>query len=466
MQLVACLGQNTTAECPAMKIDCGLPRDTWVFAEPSTSYKAAFDLVCDRAELNPLLTSLYFFGFMLGLLCFGGLSDRLGRRTAYFVPLVVMEAGVMVQYLAQDFMQFAVGRVIVGIGNAGIGLIAFVWASEFASVNGRQRLAWLPNLFWALGQIFLSGLAYFIRRWRWLEISQFILGLGLFGFAAYLQESPQWLASKGRFTEAHKVLCACARFNGNEPPAKPPAYCVKSSEDSDMEQKGGGAFALLQLMDWRLLPRILIMGLAWFATSMGYYGLSLNSTDLPLDMYWANAFSALSTVPGFLLATWFMEVPLLGRRGSVAGGFLVAGLCLVLSCIGGKVLLIVLFYTADSALALVFTLVYIYGAELFPTDIRGSSMAFQSVFARVGAMAAPFVAQLGDDGDLTQALIIFGIFCLAAGGLTMCLPETRGQPLCATLADMQDTEESDSDEVAGRPTAHSNADLSDDTSDD
>ena len=37
-------------------------------------------LVCERAYIAPLVTTVYFCGVMLGGVIFGGLSDRLGRK--------------------------------------------------------------------------------------------------------------------------------------------------------------------------------------------------------------------------------------------------------------------------------------------------------------------------------------------------------------------------------------------------
>ena len=39
-----------------------------------------WELVCDRAYIAPLVTTVYFCGVMLGGVIFGGLSDRLGRK--------------------------------------------------------------------------------------------------------------------------------------------------------------------------------------------------------------------------------------------------------------------------------------------------------------------------------------------------------------------------------------------------
>ena len=45
-----------------------------------TRHVLQWGLVCERAYIAPLVTTVYFCGVMLGGVIFGGLSDRLGRK--------------------------------------------------------------------------------------------------------------------------------------------------------------------------------------------------------------------------------------------------------------------------------------------------------------------------------------------------------------------------------------------------
>jgi hypothetical protein len=48
---------------------------------------AEWGLVCDRAFIGPLMTTVYFCGVMIGGLIFGSLSDRFGRKYMMLVCL-------------------------------------------------------------------------------------------------------------------------------------------------------------------------------------------------------------------------------------------------------------------------------------------------------------------------------------------------------------------------------------------
>merc|ERR1711957_133980 len=126
-----------------------------------------------------------------------------------------------------------------------------------------------------------------------------------------------------------------------------------------------------------------------------------------------------------------------GRRGTMIAGLTVGGACCLLCVFAttGSVLLLVLVFTGKCGVALSFAIVYLYAAELFPTDIRSSSIGIQSLVARIGGMLAPIVADIGKSSQLL-ALVIFGSPCLLAGILLLGLPETRGQPMLNTIEDI------------------------------
>ena len=76
-----------------------------------------------------------------------------------------------------------------------------------------------------------------------------------------------------------------------------------------------------------------------------------------------------------------------------------------------------------------FAIVYLYTAELYPTSIRNTAVGTASMIARIGGIAAPFLA--GIKGVLP--LIIMGGSSLLGGLLAILLPETLGSTLPETL---------------------------------
>ena len=79
-----------------------------------------------------------------------------------------------------------------------------------------------------------------------------------------------------------------------------------------------------------------------------------------------------------------------------------------------------------------FAVIWIYSAELFPTDIRTNAMAMGSMAGRIGGIISPFI------NDFYESIpwlppTIFGTVCVAGGCLLFLLPETLGKPLLNTI---------------------------------
>lgn len=417
---------------PDQEFDCSAPR---VVVEPARSYISSFDLVCEYQSFAPLLKTLYFCGVLFGVLFWGGVADTRGRRFAFFVPLLVQQLGVFGEAASPDYRTFALSRFLTGFGNAGNGLSAYMWMGEVLGKDLRPIMAGLPNMFFAAGQMSLSPLAYYLPEWRQFNAAVFVIGCGFFAYVGVFWESPKWLATQGRMQEAHAVLCACARMNGRPEPPPPREAEGKTSagSDADKPKASGGA---MQLLDRRLRFRFFSMCFVWFATSMGFYGLSMNAATLPLTIFMANVVGGLSCMPAYIFSSTLIESRYCGRRGAVAGGVLVCGICLLLSIQGSQEMLVALYYFATGAVSMSFAILYVWASELFPTDIRGTSIGMQSMCARVGAMFAPFVAALGSKESPALPLIAFASVSLAAGAVASLLPETRGQPPLGSIADL------------------------------
>ncbi|KAF2346105.1 Major facilitator superfamily [Trinorchestia longiramus] len=86
--------------------------------------------------------------------------------------------------------------------------------------------------------------------------------------------------------------------------------------------------------------------------------------------------------------------------------------------------------------AAVFSALYVYTSELYPTSHRSTGLGCCSMFSRVAGIVAPCVALLG---KLNPALplLIFGAVALVASVAMLFLPETTGCRLSQTLSESE-----------------------------
>ena len=81
-----------------------------------------------------------------------------------------------------------------------------------------------------------------------------------------------------------------------------------------------------------------------------------------------------------------------------------------------------------------FCVVYVFAADLFPTEVRSIGIGFGSMIGRIGGFLAPFIILLQDQEGLSfLPYLIFGSSAIASGVWALFLPETAGKPMLQTI---------------------------------
>lgn len=121
----------------------------------------------------------------------------------------------------------------------------------------------------------------------------------------------------------------------------------------------------------RLFLRLCLVSFSWTATTLVYYGLSLNAASLSGNVFLNFSLLALIEVPGYTLS--YVGMTWAGRRLTMVGSLLVASAsCLAAGLVVSPApgvsagLTLVGKLCATSA----FSTIYLYTTELFPTTNR------------------------------------------------------------------------------------------------
>ncbi|MFI5731525.1 MFS transporter [Kribbella sp. NPDC051587] len=168
-----------------------------------------------------LVTASAFVGTALGLLVFGDLSDRFGRRTIFMVNLVFFVVASIGAAFVHEVWQLVLARFVLGVA-VGMDIpTSHAFLTEIAPKARRGRIAGsLPNLMWLSGAIVSVLLALALKpvfgneTWRWLFGLAAIPATAVLVARQFLPESPRWLQAQGRTEEAQQVYDAL----GLEPP--------------------------------------------------------------------------------------------------------------------------------------------------------------------------------------------------------------------------------------------------------
>ena len=96
----------------------------------TSSFSIDHQFVCDRYAMKGIFNALYMVGMLLGAFILGIISDQWGRRSAFFISiLLVGTAGVISPFISSTIF-FAILRVVVGMGGMGCYLIPYIMVAE------------------------------------------------------------------------------------------------------------------------------------------------------------------------------------------------------------------------------------------------------------------------------------------------------------------------------------------------
>ena len=168
------------------------------------------------------------------------------------------------------------------------------------------------------------------------------------------------------------------------------------------------------------------MGYPLFNAFLPQYISQSASTEITYRNY---AITSAVGVPGSILACYTVEIPYVGRKGTLA-----------ISTVITAVLLFCFTVNKDPDVQLVCTsleaffqnimygVLYAYTPEVFPAPVRGTGTGIASFFNRVGGLCAPLIAIYGSTSDAKAPIYASGGLMLAAFVAMVMLPiETRGK---------------------------------------
>jgi MFS family permease len=354
--------------------------------------------------------SPYVSGAVLGAIVFGWLTDRFGRRTVFYLTLIIYLLGVLLTAASWSFVAFATFRALTGFGIGG----------EYAAINsaideliparlrGRTDIV-VNGSFW-LGAALGSGASLFFLDptllpanigWRLGFAVGGALGLGILLLRRYVPESPRWLITHGYRRQAESTIedieervrnathaqLATAEGKLDIYPRKSFGFgLIARSMFGKYRTRSGVALALM-------VAQAFLFNAVFFSYGLlltSFYGVPDRRTGTHLLLL------AISNFLGPLLLGSLFDT--IGRRVMIsltygAGGVLLIATALIFGFNGFSgwtqtfALMFVFFFASAGASS-----AYLTASEVFPLETRALAIAtFYAAGTAIGGVVAPLL---------------------------------------------------------------------------
>ncbi|KAI5643548.1 major facilitator superfamily domain-containing protein [Phthorimaea operculella] len=387
------------------------------------SFVAEFNLGGQEWK-RTLLGTVHSFGYMVGLIIIGPITDRIGRKQVGIITgLLEATFGVSKSFCTDYWFYVALEFLDAACGSHGSPI--FTLSIEIVSYEKRILFVIMSYVGYAMGFSVLPLTAWTVSYWRY--TLRIIYGSAFIYFALFfaLDESPRWLLSKGRKDEAVVIIKKMAKISKVE---------IEERDLNDLAHEDIKSVKLIQLLrdtfaSKALLKRFLICVTWWTSVTFVSYGLQINSVSLPGNKYVNFSYFTLTEIVGVLLTAYLLMS--YKRKMPLSASFMLAALMCVAQAFTPADIswLKVLLFMIGKVMAVVcFTIIYIYTSELFPTYTRSSMHALCSALGRCGSMIAPQTPLLIPYWHGLPSLVC-GIVAAVAGLVTLLAPNTSDDAL-------------------------------------
>ncbi|XP_063422629.1 organic cation transporter protein-like isoform X1 [Mytilus trossulus] len=401
-----------------------------------------FDVVCDEKLYRAHFLMGHYVGLLIGSILSGLLSDLWGRKPTMLVGITMLLFSMGLRPFMPYFALVSILEFFNGAGSMISYICPFIILTEMVGPKQRILANFAVYITFCVGNYILLLLAYFLRDWSVLYFAITIFVAAYMIVMFFISESPRWLLSRGRKKEALVILKKMAIFNGKILNISVDDVVVK-----DIHRTSFLDFVKTLIKSKKLIGRLLVICLNWFAIAMTYYGISMNVAKFSGDVF-VN-FAASSSAEFFGIIFCWLVTDRVGRKGLFCTAMILGGvtcICTIFTSLYADKSM--LWLTTTLAMVgkffctITFFVIYIFTAELFPTVLRASVIGVASMTGRFGSISSAYVGELGDiiqsRFGVALPLMILGGFGLMAGLLSLTLPDTTNTCLPESIDDAKE----------------------------
>lgn len=396
-----------------------------------------------------MVVSALLMGAAIGSVVGGKLSDIQGRKKNIFCLSILFFFATLGCSLAPNFEVMLISRFFLGLAVGGAAVTVPAYLAEVSPADKRGRMVTQNELMIVTGQFLAFVLNAIIAMvlagndhlWRYMLAVAAIPAIMLFFGMMKLPESPRWLVSKGKVSEAMDIL---KKIRATEAHA---ISELNDIQDTIMAERNVKPVSLSELnIPW--IRRIILIGMGIAAcsqltgvNSIMYYGTQvlMESGFSMQAALIANTLNGLTSVLATFLGIWLLTkikrrtMLLVGLSGTTLSLLLVSICSFLLgdTDIFPYVILLLLISFLAFMQACIGPLLWLLISEIIPLRFRGLGMGLCVLFVWVVnfVMGLVFPTLLSALGLNFTFLVFVIVGILSINFVYYFVPETKGKTL-------------------------------------
>ena len=147
-------------------------------------------------EVGAYISAISLYGWMIGGILFGILSDKIGRKKVLVLVTALYGTATLLTVFVPNWYVLMAYRFFSGMGVGGVLLVSTVYISEIWIEKTRPIIVGILAVSFPIGIVASGGLNVLFSEWRqafWLGLIPIVVALVI---AVLLPESPKWTNNK------------------------------------------------------------------------------------------------------------------------------------------------------------------------------------------------------------------------------------------------------------------------------
>lgn len=402
---------------------------TFLLAPIST----AFGLTAGQTGL---LGSSSLAGMGIGSVLAGMWADKFGRKVVFQWSMILWGLGALFCAGAWNFPSLMAARLLLGFGMGAEFPVAQSILSEITPADRRGKYIALAEGMWPMGFVLAGCIALVVlpvAGWRAVFLATALPAIFVLVIRRQIPESPRWHECHGDYAKAEETM---RHIEENVEKALGTKLPPPARNDMRDELPMAG-LPIAELLSMQFRARTLMIWFVWFFLLLGYFGITTWMGKLLVDQGFrvtqSTGWIVVMTVwgvPGFFSAAYCLER--FGRRMSLIGYVLLSA---ATAFIYGRAVTLTGLVVSGAFMQFflfgMWSVLYAYTPELFPTRARATACGAASSFGRLGAFLGPLMVPivLTKFGNASVFALGASSFVLAALAVFLVGPETKGRVL-------------------------------------